>query len=146
MTSYCTQHNKDNCKTSLGIGTHKRLPVLCFFGGMGWESFMNSCAKVITVEFYCMYVCVWPQSLVVYEMAQGTFHQRFFYPNSNLMVRWSPWNFAHVQNCVAIWRHQMETFSALLALCEENPPVDSLHNSQWREALMFYLTCASAKG
>ena len=39
------------------------------------------------------------------------------------------------------WRHQMETFSALLALCEGNPPVTvvSPHKSQWRGALMFSL-------
>ena len=31
------------------------------------------------------------------------------------------------------WRNQMETFSALLAISEGNPPV----NGQWRRALMF---------
>ena len=37
------------------------------------------------------------------------------------------------------WRHQMETFSALLALCAGNSlvPVNSPHKGQWREALMF---------
>ena len=44
------------------------------------------------------------------------------------------------------WRHQMETFSALLSLCEGNPPVDSSHKSQWRGALTFYLTCAWTNG
>ena len=35
------------------------------------------------------------------------------------------------------WRHPMETFSALLALCEGNPSVagGSLHKGQWCEAL-----------
>ena len=39
------------------------------------------------------------------------------------------------------WRHQMETFSALLALCAGNSPVpvNSPHKGQWRRALMFYL-------
>ena len=34
----------------------------------------------------------------------------------------------------------MDTFSALLALCERNPPVtvDSPHKGQWRGALMFF--------
>ena len=36
------------------------------------------------------------------------------------------------------WRHQMETFSALLALCAVNSP----HKGQWRGALMFTLICA----
>ena len=41
------------------------------------------------------------------------------------------------------WRHQMETFSALLALCAGNSssPVNSPHKGQWRRALMFSLIC-----
>ena len=44
----------------------------------------------------------------------------------------------------AWWRHQMEPFSALLALCAGNSPVpvNSPHKGQWRGALMFYLICA----
>ena len=40
------------------------------------------------------------------------------------------------------WRHQMETFSALLALCVwgiHRSPVNSPHKGQWRGALMFPL-------
>ena len=42
------------------------------------------------------------------------------------------------------WRHQMETFSALLALRAGNSPVsvNSPHKGQWRGALMFSLICA----
>ena len=42
------------------------------------------------------------------------------------------------------WRHQMETCSALLALCAGNSPVpmNSPHKGQWRRALMFSLICA----
>ena len=42
------------------------------------------------------------------------------------------------------WRHQMEPFSALLALCAGNSsvPVNSSHKGQWRGALMFSLICA----
>ena len=42
---------------------------------------------------------------------------------------------------MAWWRHQMETFSAKLALCAGNSPVpvNSPHKSQWRGALMFSL-------
>ena len=41
------------------------------------------------------------------------------------------------------WRHQMETFSALLAICAGNhrSPVNSPHKGQWRGALMFSLIC-----
>ena len=39
------------------------------------------------------------------------------------------------------WRHQVETFSALLALCAGNSPVpvNSPHKGQWRGALVFSL-------
>ena len=42
------------------------------------------------------------------------------------------------------WRHQMETFSALLAICAGNSPVpvNSPHKGQWRWALTFSLICA----
>ena len=45
---------------------------------------------------------------------------------------------------VSWWRHQMETFSALLALCAGNSRVlvNSPHKGQWRGALMFSLICA----
>ena len=46
-----------------------------------------------------------------------------------------------MQRCWAItwWRHQMETFSAQLAICAGNSPVP--HKGQWRGALMFSLIC-----
>ena len=42
------------------------------------------------------------------------------------------------------WRHQMEPFSALLALCAgiHRSPVNSPHKGQWRGALMFSLISA----
>ena len=42
------------------------------------------------------------------------------------------------------WSHQMETFSALLALCADNSPDsgESPHKDQWRVALMLSLICA----
>ena len=45
------------------------------------------------------------------------------------------------------WRHQMESFSALLALCAgiHRSPVNSPHKGQWRGALMFSLICALNK-
>ena len=46
------------------------------------------------------------------------------------------------------WRHQMETFSALLALCVGNSPVSGEFpaQSQWRGALKFSLICAWING
>ena len=49
---------------------------------------------------------------------------------------------------VSWWRHQMETFSALLTICAGNSPipVNSPHKGQWRGALMFTLICARTNG
>ena len=46
------------------------------------------------------------------------------------------------------WRYQVETFSALLALCKGDPPVTGgyPHKGQWREALTFSLICAWTNG
>ena len=44
------------------------------------------------------------------------------------------------------WRHQMETFSALLAICVGNSPMNSPNKGQWRGALMFSLICAWING
>ena len=60
-----------------------------------------------------------------------------------------------LQGCITVtaplpvwWRHQMETFSALLALSEGNhrSPVNSPHKGQWRGALMFSLIRAWING
>ena len=48
-------------------------------------------------------------------------------------IKWYSW-----------WRHQMETFSALLAICAANSPVPG-HKGQWRGTLMFSLICALNK-
>ena len=46
------------------------------------------------------------------------------------------------------WRHQMETFSTLLAIWTGNhrSPVNSPHKGQWRGALMFSLICVWING
>ena len=48
----------------------------------------------------------------------------------------------------AWWRHQIETFSALLAVCAGNSPVtgEFPHKGHWRGALMFSLICARING
>ena len=42
------------------------------------------------------------------------------------------------------WRHQMEPFSALLAICAGNGEFP--HKGQWRRALMFSLICTRING
>ena len=52
-------------------------------------------------------------------------------------------------SCPSWWRHQMETFSALLAICVwgiHRSPVNSPHKGQWRGALMFSLICVWING
>ena len=46
------------------------------------------------------------------------------------------------------WRHQMQTFSALLALCGGNSPIigEFPRKGQWRGALIFSLICAWTNG
>ena len=44
------------------------------------------------------------------------------------------------------WRHQMETFYSLLALCVGNSPVNSPHKGQWRGVFIFSLICAWING
>ena len=51
----------------------------------------------------------------------------------------------HVINFYPWWRHQMETFYALLAICAGNRWIP-LTRGQWREALMFSLICAWTNG
>ena len=51
-------------------------------------------------------------------------------------------------NTYSSWRHQMETFSALLAICAGNSPVpgNSPQKGQWRRVLMFSLICVWING
>ena len=63
---------------------------------------------------------------------------------------WRQWhdNISSTAICIWKWRHQMEPFSALLALCAGNSPVtgEFPHKDQWRWALMFSLICAWTNG
>ena len=52
-----------------------------------------------------------------------------------------PHRYADCSSIVAWWRHQMETFTPSLALCEGTPQKD-----QWRGALMFSVICAWTNG
>ena len=60
-----------------------------------------------------------------------------------IIWRYRPKRSDSVLHCACtIWRHQMETFSALLAICAGNFLVNSPHKGQWRGTLMFSLICA----
>ena len=61
-----------------------------------------------------------------------------------LILRFSISRHTNMNNGLSWWRHQMETFSASLALCSGTSPapVNSPHKGQWRGALMFSLIYA----
>ena len=52
------------------------------------------------------------------------------------------------QHATFMMTHQMETFSALLAICAGNSPVpvNSTHKGQWRGALVFSWICTRIDG
>ena len=58
------------------------------------------------------------------------------------------WGHSKMEKHFSWWRHQMETFRALPALCEgiHWSLVDSPHKGQWRGILMFSLICAWTNG
>ena len=66
-----------------------------------------------------------------------------------IKCKW-PWKLAYWCATFAFynprWRHQMDTFSALLIICKGDSPVDTLHKGQCRGALMFSLFCAWTNG
>ena len=69
--------------------------------------------------------------------------------NSSLHVCWRKCEFIRLSiNYNTWWRHQMDAFSALLALYAGNSrsPVNSPHKGQWRGALMLSLICARING
>ena len=80
-------------------------------------------------------------------------HPQFITMNMCALIQWLMIRFgdrkAHKTNAIQqnlLWRrHQMEIFSALLALCGRISPVNSPHKYQWRGALMFSLTFALNK-
>ena len=67
-------------------------------------------------------------------------------PMTSTSRRHRKYLFSHARWCTGrSWRrHQVETFSALLALCAgiHRSPVNCPHKGQWRGALMFSLICA----
>ena len=63
-------------------------------------------------------------------------------------VRWLSFMFPQYETISPWWRHQMETFPALLALCAGNSPVtgEFPHKDQWRGALIISLIFAGING
>ena len=102
------------------IWEHDKNTVLMYFSMYGLRNSMHVCGNAQTHIYtpVCLYV-------------------------SYIWHAWSFW-----ATHVSWWRHQMETLSALLAICAGNspPPVNSPHKGWWRGALIFYLICAWLNG
>ena len=84
--------------------------------------FIFSCREIVFIRLQPILAYIWDLSMMQI--------QRLFY--------WSTW-----------WRHQMETFTVLLALCVRGihwSSVDSPHKGQWCGALISSLTCAWTNG
>ena len=89
----------------------------------------------VCTSFFLTTCCIIVPS-VMYNPIITTSRWNEFKPDVTLMCSMTEW-------LVSWWRHQMETFSALLAICAGNSPVpvNSPHKGQWRGALMFSLIC-----
>ena len=121
------------------------------------------------------WICLSKNALVFYILRAKscTIHIGFFYilTNHTMFIRinacvWYHFNGStRCDNCCAHcfekygawmtaiqhytwWRHQMETFSASLAICAgiRRSPVNSPHRGQWRGAVMFSLICVWING
>ena len=81
---------------------------------------------IIIIYVYIYMIYVWYMQLLVLIYATD-------------ICNW----YMQLLNLRAWWRHQMETFSALLAILGiPRSPMNSPHKGQWRGALMFSLICA----
>ena len=88
-------------------------------------------------------------SLIVVYNYTTNFEAHIAAPSSNGVILWHfvEWPVITLGHKRAAWlRLKWKTFSALLALCKENPPVTGGFPSkhQWGGALMFSLICAWA--
>ena len=101
----------------------------------------SSCAhnsrNIIQYSWYCSHV----SSITVVTTIKQIY--KTFPGGSELGHHWVKWWLA-----ASWWRHQMETFSALLVICAGNSPVPviSPHKGQWRRVLMFSLICTRING
>ena len=108
-----------------------------------WPSHCNLFEDWVPVDFIYGYP--------IFKWIAVSWYGWYGYQNSSLNNEYQatcPNGICHISFCGMKfrlwWRHQMETFSALLAICVGNSPVPSEfpHKGQWRGALMFSLICA----
>ena len=116
--------------------------------------------KYMTKIWVCL--CLWRinpiflNSWILYFLCKLKIHSKYMHELLGLVDKWKhavvcslKWRLC-LFVCIfsAWWRHQMETFSALLALCAGNSPVPviSPDKCQWRGALTSSFICARING
>ena len=106
--------------------------------------------KMCTPLDWTLFPCVYDKSswwiLVMYHPYSSESHRQHwcYHKIGKQMWRmWVKWDVIKTTTTHTWWRHQVETLSALLAICAGNspPPVNSPHKGQWRGALVFSLIC-----
>ena len=105
--------------------------------GMRMTTWVFSClqeAKIITIAKYD-----------IIQMLTRKYNIVGDYLTSSVELSWYTQMYTSTRRW---WRYQMETVSALLALCAGNhqSPVNSPHKGQWHGVLMFSLICAWING
>ena len=92
------------------------------------------CCIMGVLNMYILYIYIYCDEHYLNFLAGCLYHGTLFHSVFS----------SHVTHYINIWwRHEMETFNALLAICAGNSPapVNSPHKGQWRGALMFSLIC-----
>ena len=85
--------------------------------------------------------------IIIRVLMTQTWRTRKWMDKQTICIHWKQYNDHKRRSLSAYiswWRHQMETFFALLAICAENSPapVNYPHKGQRRGALLFSLICA----
>ena len=140
-----------NCNTSFSLLLRVKLTIttIVSYNGLAANQWWNSsitrtciarpqCVKKFTVWMRSPFVTVRLYTTAWYiepHYNRNTSHRAYIIVSWPNPIQWLTIPRSH---------HQMETFSALLALCAGNSPVygEFPHKGQWRGALMFSLICA----
>ena len=131
---------------SLHLNCHILNGIFCYF------SLLLSCINIskqfltqndwYSIDWSKGLTCFASLSIRLYKMNQST--ANVIPVRQHLYIQIGP----RYEFLVPWWHHQMEIFSALLAICAGNSPVpvNSLHKGQWPGALMFSSICTWING
>ena len=96
--------------------------------------------------YFCIYECPWDVSVHGHSFCKTDVD--FLKHSISVSVITPVGYFAALSSFIKLhkWRHQWDTFDALLAICVGNSPLNSPRKDQLRGALMFSLICAWING